>query len=269
MYQVEPQIQVREDCLLLYNLPTVRPARSRQLSLKKGYSGKVTSTVPKRIKKAIDILLQITPTRNTYNPVTKKYFPFQLNFVTLTVSSHTNIDANFGYNYLMKPFLRKMRKSGNFSYVWKAELQKRGQLHYHLATNTFLTWQNIRSTWNNLQRKNRLLDDYASKHLHYDANSTDVHSLNKIGNVGAYLAKYLSKNNSKKINGKIWDCSTDLNRKRFAFTPTNTQEMYLRQLQNDKHCKVIELDHCTIFKGIAPAKIMTAKQIIDYSNWKS
>lgn len=267
MYVLEPQIQVRSDCLVFYNLPTTRPGYTRKLSRRLAYSGKVSGAASKRIRSAIDILCQITPTVSTWNPVTKKYFPFKLNFVTLTVSSHSNIDGRFGYENLMKPFLRKMRNLGNFEYVWKAELQKRGQLHYHLVTNTFLPWSDIRNTWNNLQRKNRLLDDYAIKNKHYDANSTDVHAINGIGNLSAYLAKYLAKENGAKLNGKVWDCSTRCKRKRFAFTPTHQQEMQLRQLLNDKAIKVIELDHCTIFKGVQLNRILTSKDLQNYSNW--
>ncbi len=269
MYELEPQIQVRNDCLILYNLPTVRSARKRKLSLKKAYSGKVTSSGAKRLRKAIDILVQRTDPKTIWNPVTKKHFPFTLNFVTLTVSSSKNIDTRFGYSKLLEPFLRIVRSQGNFSYVWKAEFQVRGQIHYHLATNTFLTWQKIRSTWNNLQRKNRLLDEYAKKHKHFDPNSTDVHALGSITNVAAYLSKYLSKSNTKKLAGKVWDCSKDCKGKRFAFTPTNEQEVYLRELQDSKHVEVIELDHCTILKGMDLARLLTTQQIIDYSNWRT
>lgn len=268
MYELEPQIQIRNNCLILYNLPTCRPGRNRKLSLKKAYSGKVTNHGAKRIQKAIDILVQRTDSKTVWNPVTKKHFPFTLNFVTLTIASMENIDTRFGYSKLLEPFLRIMRSQGNFSYVWKAEFQVRGQLHYHLATNTFLTWQKIRSTWNNLQRKNRLLDEYAKKHGHFDPNSTDVHAIGQVQNLAAYLSKYLSKSNSQKVSGKVWDCSKDCKGKRFAFTPTHQQEMHLRQLQNDRQIEVVELDHCTIVKGIKPASILTTQQIIDYSNWR-
>jgi hypothetical protein len=267
MQILEPQIQVRKNCLVYYNLPTVRPGRAHKPIKKKAYSGQVTAANVKRLKSALDILLQITPTRTTYNPVTKKYFPFQLNFVTMTVSARKNISAKEGYHNLMRPFLRKLQKEGSYSYLWKAELQKRGQLHYHLVTDTFFTWQLIRSTWNNLQRRHRYLDDYAKQTGHFDANSTDVHALNGVGNVGAYLAKYLGKSNNATIKGKIWDCSTNLKRKRFAFTPTNTQEMQLRELQNDNQIKVIELEHCTIFKTKKPLQLLTSKQYLDYLQW--
>jgi hypothetical protein len=269
MQQVfEPQIQVRNNCFLLYYLPTVRGGKKPNPIIKHSYSGKVTNSAMKRMRSAIDILVQISPKRTTWNPVTKKYFPFDLNFITLTIASGNNLDASFCFKKLLEPFLRKMRNIGNFSYVWKLELQKRGQVHYHLATNLFLPWQDIRSSWNNLQRKNRLLDEYAKKEGHFNANGTDVHALANVRDVEAYMAKYLSKTNTTAIKGKVWDCSTDLKRKRFAFTPTGSQEMYMRQLQNDRHIKVIDLEHCTIIKGLKKLQLFTPQNFIDYQLWK-
>jgi hypothetical protein len=269
MYVSEPRLQIRSNCAVFFYLPTVRPPTGHKNLKLPAYTGKVTSGARKRILSAIDILLQITPTRSTWNPVTKKYFPFQLNFVTLTVSDQRNLTAVESYQNLMKPFLRKLRSLGDFSYVWKAELQKRGQIHYHLATNTFLPWSDIRNNWNNLQRKHRYLDDYAMKNGHFNANSTDVHAISQIRDVGSYLAKYMGKDDTASIRGKVWDCSKNLKRPRFTFTPTNQQELLLRQLQDDKHVKVVELEHCTIFKGLRPSQIFTQQNYTDYQMWKS
>lgn len=279
MYISEPQLQVRNNCLLLYHLPTVTPPRGPVKFDQKAYSGKMTYGSKKRILSAIDILLQCNKPKPTYNPVTGKTFPFQCSFVTLTISNPKPLGSQFCHKYLMKPFLRKLKTFGNLSYVWKLEYQsdtdyhgkaKRygGQLHYHLATNLFVPWQDIRSTWNNIQRKARLLDEFAERHKHFDPNSTDIHSMYQVNDVGAYMAEYFKKNGSKPVHGKIWDCSTDLKRKRFTFTPTNQQEMSLRQLQNDRHAKVIELERCTIFKIKNPLSILTANQLTAYLLWK-
>lgn len=280
MYVLEPQIQVRNNCLILYHLPVVVPARSKPVFTEKAYSGKMSGGAKKRIKSAIDILLQLNPKKWTYNPVTKKHFNFQASFITLTISNPKTLATQFCYDHLMKPFLRKLRTFGALSYVWKLEYQsdkdyhgkaKRygGQLHYHIATNLFVPWQKIRSTWNNLQRKARLLDDYAMQHKHFDPNSTDIHSMYKINDVGAYMAKYLTKDSTKVISGKVWDCSTDIKRKRFAFTPTVAQEMQLRKLQDVSPDRVVELEHCTIIRTTQPTQILNSSQYFNYVQWKS
>lgn len=269
MYILEPKVQIRENCLLLYNQPTITAGRKHDLSQNKAYSGKVTNHAAKRIRRAIDILCQKSPTKTIYNPVTKKYFPFKLNFITLTISSKQNVLNEFSYHNLLKPFLRTMRREGNFRYIWKAEFQKRGQLHYHLATNVFLTWQQIRSTWNKLQRKNKLLESYAKVHHHYDPNSTDIHAIGDKTKTAAYLSKYLCKDNAQGIKGKVWDCSKDISGARYSFTPTHAQEMYLCELQSNRQVEVVILDHCTIIKIKNPLHILTELQLCEFVKWQS
>lgn len=214
-----PYVQVRSNALIFYSLPDSQSRRNQanplnDLTKEKTYAGSVSPGAKKRITKAVTLLVQSTQKKRVYNTVTGKMQDFRLNFVTLTVSSTTTIlTAKEAHKILLEPFLlTARRKWGVKSYIWKAELQKRGQIHYHITTNTFIPWQLIRDTWNNLQRKNGLLDSYKEKYGHYNANSTDVHSVYKIQNLTAYLVKYMAKEEKDggKTVGKVWDCSLNL-----------------------------------------------------------
>lgn len=275
-----PYLQVRSNCLIYYELLDPAPGRRSTLPIKKSYSGDMSQGAAKRIKKAIDIFLQKSPERWIYNPVTTRQQKFRLNFVTLTVSDSRNININEGYRKLLKPFLRKIRKSGDFSYIWKAEFQKRGQLHYHVTSNQFIHWQTIRTTWNNLQRKARLLDSYAKVHGHFDANSTDVHAVYKVKDIGSYLSKYMVKpvydpsyntsgNKPKLAKGKVWDCSIDLKKQRYSFIPTNEQFQKLQSMKDHGKCDFVDLEHCMIIRMDQPYDVLTLIQKQEYLKWKS
>ncbi len=279
-YTQVPFLQVRSNCLIYYELLDPMPGSAKSTITKKSYSGDMSQGAAKRIQKAIDIFLQKTPEKWIYNPVTAKHQSFRLNFVTLTVSDSYNIDINEGYRNLLKPFLRKIRKNTNLSYIWKAEFQNRGQLHYHVTSNQFIHWQDIRTTWNNLQRKHRYLDSYAIKHGHFDANSTDVHAVYKIKDIASYLSKYMKKpvfepkkgSNSGKpklAKGKVWDCSKDLKKQRFSFTPSNQQFAFLEELKQKKQCKFVELEHCMIIKLKDPLSVLSTLNRVDYQQWLS
>jgi hypothetical protein len=168
----------------------------------------------RRIQQTIHKLLINSPERKVFNTVTKKWMKFTINFITLTIPNDVRlVDCKFGNKYLLEPWLRVMRNKYNLSdYIWKAEIQANGQLHYHITSNTFIHLTAIKDTWNNIMRKQGLLDGYYSKNSHYSPNSTDVHKVYKIKDVAAYLSKYISKDeqNTTSLNSKIWGCNKEL-----------------------------------------------------------
>lgn len=193
---------------------------------------------------------------------------FRLNLITTTISDRTIVTAPDAYEKCLKPFLRVLRKHGNFLYVWKAELQKRGQIHYHVLSNVFMPWQSIRDTWNNLQRKAGYLDGFYHRNKHLIANSTDVHSVQNVDNVAAYVMKYLSKDQKAVICGKTWDCSKVLKTKRFSFSLNGSQSEVMQAYTRKKPENVVQLEHCTIIRGLNPACIFTGVNANDYDLWR-
>ena len=270
MIDSTPYFQVRHNCLIYYELPNVTNSRPIQNFITKAYSGKVTDQVKKRINKAVDLLIQKSPKIYIYNPVTKKNQPFTLNFITLTVSSIRIISAIEGYVNLLKPFLRKLRTKfkGKISYVWKCELQARGQIHYHLTCNRFVHLDWIRSEWNRLQHKHRYLDHYAKVYKSFNPNSTDVHAVWKVQDIAAYLSKYLSKvDKSQGIKGKVWDCSKDLKIKRFSFIPSDSFRIKINDLVKLGKIELVNLDQCLIYKTKDVKALLERGHLIDLKNY--
>lgn len=198
--------------------------RSENMKLQQqaAYSGKLTAGAKKRLTKAISLLVQGTRKRWILNPVNHRQQLHQLTFVTLTISDPTiNITGKDAHKKLLSPFLDWMRKTKKVNtYVWKAELQKNGQLHYHITTPDFIHWRELRDKWNELQKRHGFLDAYFKKQGHYDANSTDVHKVYKIKDVEAYLIKEIAKGiqNAQGIGGKVWDCSENLKKGKYHRT---------------------------------------------------
>lgn len=178
------------------------------------YSGKLTAGGKKRLTKAVTILTTCIKPQFIYNEVSKRYHWHKLSFVTLTVSDHQKkLTGKTAYRLLLSHFLQWLRRTHNVrTYIWKAELQKNGQIHYHITTPAFIHYQKVRDVWNNLQRKAGLLDKYAQEHGHYNANSTDIHEVKGVNDLAAYLIKYIAKSyqNAEDLGGKVWDCSENL-----------------------------------------------------------
>lgn len=219
-----PTFQIRSKSIIYYNrfefngksqkLLNLKIQATQQLLESVKYSGQVTSGSKKRLTKAISLLIQSTKPRWIKNPVTKKSQYFQLSFITLTIPNQDKAkDAKFTHKNLLEPMLRVLRRRHQLkSYVWKAELQANGSVHYHLTSDIWINHTELRNEWNAILTKNGLLDGYYSENGNYNANSTDIHSVKKVKNMEAYLVKYVTKEyqNSVALNGKVWDCSRNL-----------------------------------------------------------
>jgi hypothetical protein len=279
-----PTLQIRDGCIVLYTQVVRDRIGGKFERVKKAYDGRVTKGVQKRIGSAVDIFLQTTEEKVVYNTVTGRNMNFRLGFVTLTISDYCDWKADKCYELLLKPWLRIMKdKYGLNSYIWKYELQNRGNVHYHITLDVFIALDKIRGVWNKIQKKHGLTDKYALKHHHFNPNSTDVHKVWKIENIGAYLGKYLSKSGEgvvkfhegfhqliyeRDVKGKVWDCSVNLKRKRYTAMVTNENEAKITELVSTGKATLVRLENCAIVRCEDIEKILTEDQKIDYTIWK-
>ena len=176
--------------------------------------GQISFKAEKRIRNAIDWLLEITPKKKFYAPKYKKHYWFRINFITLTLASKQVHSDSTIKKVLLNQFLVECRKKWKVhNYLWRAESQKNGNIHFHICTDQFIPWLELRNNWNRIQNKLGYVDRFHVKHKHRAPNSTDVHSIKKIKNISAYLAKYCTKNSPhRSISGKLWGLSTQLSR---------------------------------------------------------
>jgi hypothetical protein len=113
-------------------------------------------------------------------------------------------------------FLKRTRRffGYNIEYVWVAENQKRGAIHFHLYLPEYLPKEFINSAWNSIVNKWMIKERQTTQLLHPNVIG--------VSSVGAYLSKYISKE-SGKINGNLYGISSSL---RELMKPTiTTQKM--------------------------------------------
>lgn len=185
-----------------------------KLADRKRYVGFITPNLKKRMQKAITLLLQSTPYKYQTHPVTGRTVAHKISFITLTTPTHDNsYDAKFCHKHLLEPLLRILRtRYGMKSYIWKVELQSNKQIHYHITTEIMINHTALRNIWNGLLNKHDMLVNFKAEYGHNNPNSTDIHAVQKINNIEAYLVKYICKEyqNEDKLNAKVWDCSKNL-----------------------------------------------------------
>lgn len=305
-------IQIRSNCLIGYELPIYdsrygSQKRANQLqqlkeAKKETYGGRLTKGAKKRMTKAIDLLVQSAKPTWGKNEVTNKRVKHTLSFITLTVSNDNNISGHQGFELIFKHFLQWMRRTANVStYIWKAEVQQRGQLHYHITTPSWIHYQQIRNKWNTLQRSAGVTNDYYNKYGTYDPNSTDIGEVRMTADLAGYMKKEFCKSiqnpyeqkkqkiedrfEKKQITttkkeeemkelelemkgwGKLWDCSQNLKREKY-YTIEESTDTYKLIKEEEKKGTITrnQLEQCTIFKvkNNETTKILNLNQIHQY-----
>lgn len=129
--------------------------------------------------------------RNTIRRLINANFTSESLFITLTYKK--NMQDIESANNDLKKFVQKMkRRQSDFKYVAVIEFQKRGAIHYHMLCNYLLDWKT------NEERQNHELE----------LGKIWAHGFVDIGykkndNAGAYLIKYMTKDNDdERLKGK-------------------------------------------------------------------
>ena len=170
----------------------------------------------KRIKKSINWLVISSQEKQAFSMKSNHKYKFKINFITLTIPPQKEgLIKEKEFKILLNTWLTYQRKYSNLNnYVWKIETHKDGRLHIHITTDTFIHWKSINTSWNTILRRNGLLELHYTKFKNYTPNSTDVHSVKKVKKIGAYISKYMAKNNKENpmFNGRVWGCSMKISK---------------------------------------------------------
>lgn len=193
----------------------------------------VSNVAKRKILKTIEYLLLISNPKTMTSRYTGRSFKFKISFITLTLPSKQKHPDSEIKSQLLNHFLIVLRNKYKVrNYIWRAEKQKNGNIHFHILIDKFVPYQELRDLWNNIINKLGYVDRYRetqinwhrngfkvrkellpvwNKEKQYKAylrgakqhwnspNSTDIHSVHKIHNLKSYLIKYLSKEPDDKL----------------------------------------------------------------------
>lgn len=216
-------------------------------NLSHGYKTKGVSHATQRkiIKHARVLGISATPIKVRDNK--GNYVTHRLSFITLTLPSeqkHTDQEIT---NKVLQMFLDRGRKLGLFAnYLWRAEKQKNGNIHYHLLTDTRAPYTLVYNIWllsleslgyvSRYTKKfsNMPLSVYSKLPFNKNADTNlistryakgvrnfwkkppcvDVIYLDSLESINLYISKYVSKDddstNDNFVTGRIWACSRSL-----------------------------------------------------------
>lgn len=209
------------------------------------HNGKISKVALRKITRAVSYLTYLVPKRKHFTTADGRAGTYFLNFITLTLSSNQIHTDNEIKSLILEPFLNECRKRWKVAnYIWRAERQTNGNIHFHIVSDRFIWWNDLRNSWNYFQERLGYISRYRLSmrsfhakgfqvrkdlldkwpiHKQYAAwrdgvrtdwnspNSTDVHSLKSVTNVRSYLTKYITKSDQlAPIEGRLWGCSYEL-----------------------------------------------------------
>lgn len=212
-YFITPFLSLHPDELYMYSrqewIEDKRGKKESSLNnLTNNYHhNRLSEKATKKAKRAIKYLVYNSCEKKAYNHKLKSTFTFKVNFITLTLSSPQIHSDQTIKSQLLNQFLIEAKKKWQLvNYVWKAERQRNGNIHFHILTDVWIPWSELRSVWNRIQEKLGYITEFENRTGKSNPNSTDVHSLKKVQNVSAYLVKYMTKNykgNHEQVSSKI------------------------------------------------------------------
>ena len=219
------------------------------------YNGYISKSTTKRINCMVEGLVFAIEDYKTNTSRSKRLSAIQPTFITLTLSYEQIQCDKYIKRHLLMRFIEEIKSSHNVvNYIWRAEPQINGNIHFHIIADRFIKWQDVRKLWNSIQEKHDYIDAFEQKHGHRDPNSTDIHGLRGVNNIAAYICKYMTKSQPlRKIKGRIWGCSKSLHKMKNPRVEICEHIIAdLQELVADKKAFSKIYEWCTIikFKGL-------------------
>lgn len=229
------------------------PYNSKFINSKRSSNGNLSQQSKKKLLLAIDYMLFLNSKSQKGKYFSGSDFGRNIGFVTLTLPSkqlHTDLEIK---NQCLNQFLIELTKyHGVRSYIWRAEYQANGNIHFHILINRFIFFKHLQIRWNRIIEKLAYITGYRQEQQQFHSqgfqlrtelltkwnaekqkkaylkgvsdnwsnpNSTDIHKVDKVLNIKAYISKYVTKKaeqippypfsieKHRDNIGKVWSCS--------------------------------------------------------------
>lgn len=253
-----PYIKLAHNSLVTYSLPTTRPRRttaqeetSKNLTRGK-FNGEISEKSRRELsKRAQNWLLSIQEAKKAgINTVGKDRN--YTTFVTLTLASKQVHTDNEIKRKLLNTFIIYVKREFKVrEYIWRAEAQKNGNIHFHLFLDKYIHYSRLRHLWNGIQETLGYITAFEETHHHRNANSTDIERIKSVKGASIYVAKYISKASTyRKIEGRLWGCSDGLKSVMdFVDVADSRHWKVIAQVKLEPKVKVITGEHYSVYIG--------------------
>lgn len=213
-YVFQRQVSLSPHCLhtfsrcISHDFSSTKPPPSD-----KSHKGKVSRQAQKRIEFLVNCLVLHALDKKYWSDKGMELRWFKVNFTTLTLPWEQQHSDSVIVSKCLNLFLQNCRnRFGLKNYLWKAETQANGRIHFHLTSDCYLPHKEIRKIWISCLEPLGYIDNFSSKFHHRNPPCTEVKRVREIKKLGRYLSKYFSKSepDRRAVTCRIWSASESM-----------------------------------------------------------
>lgn len=249
-------MSIGSDSIVTYMLNTKEKTQQgknaiSQLNLKKKYtSGCLSKSSARKIKKILTnwiLAIYCSQKLDKANRKTKRRY---LVMLTLTLpSTQIENDNQVKRKYLNNFITQLKSKHNGILYLWVAEKQKNGNIHFHIIVDRYVHKEWISKVWNQVLSTGNYINEFEIKFKHRNPPSTQIQGQKNMGSPANYLVKYVSKGEcSIDITGHKWSCSSELLQIIQTKQPVKSwYAEYLYYYRKELKCKYYETEFMQVY----------------------
>lgn len=210
---------------------------------KMAWQGKMSNISKSKVERILDTWYKINETHNKTIQGKNSLFEKRFVMITLTLPSKQTIsDKEIKSKYLAKFLQLLIQKEDVKNYIWRAESQVNGNIHFHIVIDKYVPYPILYSYWLSCLKNSQMLIEFYEKFPNVKPPFLNVKGQAQMQNPVSYITKYISKEeNVRKIEGAVWRCSYSLSRlKPFEIIIDNNDlsELLIRLEKESKRCHI-------------------------------
>jgi len=224
--------------------------QSRSNLTKKYTSEFMTKTAARKVKKILTnwiIAINLSQQIDLKKRRTKRRY---LVMITLTLSwKQVEKDNEVKRKYLNNFIIQLKKKHKGILYLWVAEKQKNGNIHFHVMVDRWVDKIWAANTWNTIQNTGNYIDFFEREFNHRNPPSTKLTGQKGMSNPAEYLTKYVTKSEkSHGLTGHKWSCSDELKFITNSKMPVKSwYHDFLEHYRKELKCEYFETEFVKIY----------------------
>jgi len=216
--QLPPVVKLYDDMIVVYNNPdSIKTRNYNENSLdnlrsKEEYKAVVSSTRKRKIKEIICAWHNCCIVYNRCMPKASQFDRRKIAMLTLTLPAAQVHDDREIKRKIFQPFLQELRRLyGLELYLWRAEPQVNGNIHFHVLLDIYIPYLQLKVLWDKFLNVLGYVSRFKQKNPNKNNPSVNIVGTRTKNNSYRYLFDYACKENGKrKLKGAVWGCSDKL-----------------------------------------------------------